>query len=205
MLRKVMKAIAKLEARAKQTAPNERTVGTSLSKKLRATITDLDSRAKEHDLAASAVREAAQRLRGLLQTDATANRPSTPVATPAVKKPATKTPVVKKATPPAKPSAPVQKKTPAPKAATRRPAPASAAAKSKTGPTLADAIHHVLKSRHDQNSGGATARQLLVEVQQAGYQFGGQNVENRLNYLHKTLRQNSNRIKRDAAGLISLT
>ena len=192
MLRKVMKAIAKLEARAKQTAPNERTVGTSLSKKLRATITDLDSRAKEHDLAASAVREAAQRLRGMLQTDATANRPSTPVATPTAKKPATKPPAVKKPTP-------------APKAATRRPAPPSAAAKSKTGPTLADAIHHVLKSRHDQNSGGATARQLLVEVQQAGYQFGGQNVENRLNYLHKTLRQNSNRIKRDAAGLISLT
>ena len=204
MLRKVMKAVAKLEGRAKQTAPNERTVGTSLSKKLRATIADLDSRAKEHDLAASAVREAAQRLRGLLQTDAPAKRPSTPVATPAAKKPATKTPPMKNPTPAPKPSAPVQKKTPSPKAATKRPAPASAAAKSKTGPTLADAIHHVLESRRDQKSGGATARQLLAEVQQAGYQFGGQNVENRLNYLHKTLRQNSNRINRDAAGLIHL-
>lgn len=204
MLRKVIKAVAKLEARAKQTAPNERTISTSLSKKLRAKIADLDSRAKEHDLAASAVRKAAQRLRWLLQTDAPAKRPSTPVATSAAKKPAIKTTPMKKPTPAPKPSAPVQKKTPSPKAATKRPAPASAAAKSKTGPTLADAIHHVLKSRHDQKSGGATARQLLAEVQQAGYQFVGDNVENRLNYLHKTLRQNSNRINRDAAGLIHL-
>ena len=30
MLRKVIKAVAKLEARAKQTAPNERTISTSL-------------------------------------------------------------------------------------------------------------------------------------------------------------------------------
>lgn len=202
MLRKVMKAIAKLEARSKQSSPSDRAVGTSLSKKLRTSIADLDGRAKEHDLAASAVREAAQRLRGLLQTDASAKRPITPVAI--AKKPATKTPPMKKPTPAPKPSAPVQKKAPAPKAATKRPAPASAAAKSKTGPTLADAIHHVLKSRHDQKSGGATARQLLAEVQQAGYQFGGDNVENRLNYLHKTLRQNSNRINRDAAGLIHL-
>lgn len=202
MLRKVMKAIAKLEARAKPSSPSDRAVGTSLSKKLRATIADLDGRAKEHDLAASAVREAAQRLRGLLQRDASAKRPRTPVAT--AKKPATKTPPMKNPTPAAKPSAPVQKKTRAPKAATKRPAPASAAAKSKIGPTLAHAIHHVLKSRHDQKSGGATARQLLAEVQQAGYQFGGDNVENRLNYLHKTLRQNSNRINRDAAGLIHL-
>ena len=203
MLRKVMKAIAKLEARAKQSSPSDRAVGTSLSKKLRATIVDLDSRAKEHDLAASAVREAAQRLRGLLQTDAPAKRPGTPVATPTAKKPATKTPPMKTPTPAAKPGAPIQKKTPAPKAATRL-APASEAAKSKTGPTLANAIHHVLKSRHDQKSGGATARQLLAEVQQAGYQFVGDNVENRLNYLHKTLRKNINHINRDAAGLIHL-
>ena len=204
MLRKVIKAVAKLEARAKQTAPNERTISTSLSKKLRARIADLDSRAKEHDLAASAVRKAAQRLRWLLQTDAPANRSSTPVATPAAKKPAIKTTPLKKPTQAPKPSAPVQKKTLSPKAATKRPALASAAAKSKNAPTLADAIHHVLKSRHDQKSGGATARQLLAEVQQAGYQFVGDNVENRLNYLHKTLRQNSNRINRDAAGLIHL-
>ena len=123
MLRKVMKTIAKLEARAKQSSPSDRAVGTSLSKKLRTSIANLDGRAKEHDLAASAVRQAAQRLRGLLQTDASAKRPSTPVATPTAKKPATKTPPMKNPTPAAKPSAPVHKKTPAPEAATKRPAP----------------------------------------------------------------------------------
>lgn len=202
MLRKLMKAVAKLEARAKQTTPNERAVGTSLSKQLRTTISDLDGRTKEHELAASAARDAAQRLRALLQLDAPASRPSTPAVKPTAKKPVTKGPPTKKPAP-AKPSAtPTPKKPTAPKAAAKRPAPA--ASKSNTAPTLAEAIHHVLTSRRDQSVGGATARQLHAEVQQAGYQFGGNNVENQLNYLNKTLRANNRRFKRDATGLLGL-
>ena len=69
---------------------------------------------------------------------------------------------------------------------------------------MADAIGHVLKARREQNVGGVKSRQLHGEVQQAGYRFGGTNVENQLNYLNKTLRANNGRFKRDATGMIVL-
>lgn len=202
MLKKVLKAIAKLEARAKKSDAAQLAVGTSLSAKLRNAIADLEGRAKEHDAVAAAARQSAQRLRDQLHIDTPAKPVSKPVTPPPVKKPA---PGRKKPTPKAKPipkAAPVKKPTATPKTLTK--APAKPATKSKTSPTLAEAIQHVLKTRRDAKASGVNARLLREEVQQAGYRFGGDNVENQMNYLHKTLRQNSARFKRAADGLIAL-
>ena len=117
---------------------------------------------------------------------------------------------VKKPQPKAKPSATPSAKKPAPakkspaKPQTKTTTPVKAIPKPKNGPTLAEAILYVLKSRRDQNAGSAKASQLYAEVQQAGYRFGGNNVENRMNYLHKTLRKNAARFKRSADGNLSL-
>lgn len=122
-----------------------------------------------------------------------------PAKLPRTVKPKSKTAPVKKAGSTSTPAAT------APKAlTTKAKPPIKPAIKRKAAPTLADAIQHVLKSRQDQNAGAVKARQLHGEVQQAGYRFGGNNVENQMNYLHKTLRQHASRFKRGADGTIAL-
>ena len=192
MLKKVFKAIAKLEARAKKSDAAQLSVGTSLSTQLRNAVVDLEGRAQAHDAAAAAARQAAQRLRDQLRIDTPVNPPSKPATPPAVEKPA---PRMEK---PAPKATPVQKAVPIKKPA------ATPATKSTASPTLAEAIEHVLKTRRDAHAGSVMARQLHAEVQQAGYRFGGNKVENQMNYLHKTLRQNSTRFKRAADGGLSI-
>ena len=58
MLKKVLKAIAKLEARAKKSDAAQLSVGTSLSTQLRNAVVDLEGRAQAHDAAAAAARQA---------------------------------------------------------------------------------------------------------------------------------------------------
>ena len=188
MLKKVFKAIAKLEARAKKSDAAQLSVGTSLSTQLRNAVVDLEGRAQAHDAVAAAARQAAQRLRDQLRIDTPVNPPSKPATPPAVEKPA---PRMEK---PAPKATPVQKAVPIKKPATQ----------STASPTLAEAIEHVLKTRRDAHAGSVMARQLHAEVQQAGYRFGGNKVENQMNYLHKTLRQNSTRFKRAADGGLSI-
>jgi outer membrane biosynthesis protein TonB len=202
MLKKVLKMIGKLETRAKKSDVGQLAVGTSLSTKIRNAIADLEGRAKEHDAVAAAARQAAQRLRDQLHIDTPTKPVSKPATPPAVKKPA---PAGKKPTPKAKPvqkAAPVKKTTATPKAVTK--APTKPTTKSKAHPTLAQAIRHVLETRRKANAGGVKARQLHAEVQQAGYRFGGDNTENQMNYLNKTLRQNSAQFKRAGDGLVAL-
>ncbi len=214
MLKQVLKAAAKLQAKAGGAGSSD--AGSSLTKKLRAAIADLETRAKNHDVAAELARGAARQLRRLLAVDA----PKVAASKPASAKPVAKAksaevsrivkPKVKPT--PAKKAAPVKNaastSTPATKIPTASNAKAKSltkpAAKSKTAPTLADAILHVLKSRQDQNAGAVNARQLHSEVKQAGYRFVGDNVENQMNYLHKTLRKHATRIKRGAEGTIAL-
>jgi hypothetical protein len=82
--------------------------------------------------------------------------------------------------------------------------PAKTGAKPQAKGTLAATIQHVLETRQRANAGGVKARQLYEEVQQAGYQFGGNSVGNSMNYLRKTLRQHRGRFKRAADGTLSL-
>ena len=202
MLKKVFKAIAKLEARAKKSDAAQLSVGTSLSTQLRNAVVDLEGRAQAHDAVAAAARQAAQRLRDQLRIDMPVNPPSKPATPPAVEKPA---PRMEKPAPKAKPvhkAVPIKKPAAPPKAVTK--APATPATQSTASPTLAEAIEHVLKTRRDAHAGSVMARQLHAEVQQAGYRFGGNKVENQMNYLHKTLRQNSTRFKRAADGGLSI-
>lgn len=208
MLKKVLKGVAKLQAQAKNSDATTLSADSSLTEKLRNAIADLETRAKDHDFAADLARDAARQLRQLMSVGKVNDTPPKPVAKkPAAKaKPAklprtvkAKTVVPKKATPAKKA---ISTSAPAPTAKAK--SPTKVTAQSKGAPTLADAIHHVLKSRQDQNAGGAKAKQLHVEVLQAGYRFGGNNVENQMNYLHKTLRQHAGRFKRGADGTIAL-
>ena len=210
MLKKVLKAVAKLQARAKTNGAASLDAGSSLTKKLRTAIADLDARAKDHDFAAELARDAARQLRQLLAVNATkVVTPKPPAVKPAAKAQPAKLPRTVK---PKSKTAPVKKAgststsaSTAPKAlTTKAKPPIKPAIKRKAAPTLADAIQHVLKSRQDQNAGAVKARQLHGEVQQAGYRFGGNNVENQMNYLHKTLRQHATRFKRAADGTIAL-
>ena len=203
-----LKAVATLQAQAKNSGATQLSADSSLSKKLRNAIADLETRAKDHDVAADLARDAARQLRQLMSVGRTNDTPSKPVTTkPATKaKPAKLPRTVKAKTAAPKKVSPVKKavatSTPVPTAKAK--SPAKARVRSKGAPTLADAIHHVLKSRQDQNAGGAKAKQLHAEVLQAGYRFGGNNVENQMNYLHKTLRQHAARFKRGADGIIAL-
>ncbi len=215
MLKKALKAVAKLQAKASSAGSSD--ASSSLTKKLRAAIVDLDTRAKDHDTAAESARNAVRQLRQLLAVDT----PKVAAPKPASAKPVAKAKPAKlprtvkpKAKPtPVKKAAPVKKVTSTSTSATKVPTAPIAkaktltkpAAKSKTDPTLADAILHVLKSRQDQNAGAVKARQLHTEVKQAGYRFAGDNVENQMNYLHKTLRKHAARFKRGADGTIALT
>lgn len=208
MLKKVLKAVAKLNARATTAGAASLDAGSSLTKKLRSAIADLDARAKDHDVAADLARDAARQLRQLLAVDATKVAAPKPASVkPAAKaKPASLPRPVKPTTKAAPKAGPVRKaiskSTPATTAKAKLPA--KSATTSKSAPTLADAIQHVLKSRQDQNAGAVKARQLHSEVQQAGYRFGGNIIENQLNYLHKTLRQHATRFTRAADGTIAL-
>ena len=211
MLKKVLKAVAKLNARATTAGAASLDAGSSLTKKLRSAIADLDARAKNHDVAADLARDAARRLRLLLAVEATKVAAPKPASVkPAAKAKPAKLPRAVKPTPKAAPKAgpiknAISSPTPATTATTAKSKPPTkSVTKSKTAPTLADAIQHVLKSRQDQNAGAVKARQLHSEVQQAGYRFGGNNIENQLNYLHKTLRQHATRFKRAADGTIAL-
>jgi hypothetical protein len=208
MLKKVLKAVAKLQAQAKNSDATKLSADSSLAKKLRNAIADLETRAKDHDFAADLARDAARQLRQLMSVGTTNDTLPKPVTNkPATNAKPAKLPraVKAKAVAPQK-ITPVKKAVPTSTSAPTAKAKSSAksAARSKAAPTLADAIHHVLKSRQDQNVGGAKARQLHVEVLQAGYRFGGNNVENQMNYLHKTLRQHAARFKRGADGRIAL-
>ena len=208
MLKKVLKAVAKLQARAKSSDAASLNAGSTLAKKVRTAIAELDTRAKDHDVAAELARDAARQLRQLLAVDATKVLAPTPGSVkPAAKaKPAKLPRTIKPVTKAVPKARPVKKAVATLTSATTAKAkkPTKPATKRKATPTLADAIQHVLKSRQDQNAGAAKARQLHTEVQQAGYRFGGNNVENQMNYLHKTLRQHASRFKRGADGTIAM-
>ena len=208
MLKKVLKAVAKLQARAKTNGAASLDAGSSLTKKLRSALADLEVRAKDHDVAAELARDAARQLRQLLAVDATKVLAPTPGSVkPAAKaKPANLPRTIKPVTKAVPKARPVKKAVVTLTSATTAKAqkPTKPATKRKATPTLADAIQHVLKSRQGQNAGAVKSRQLHTEVQQAGYLFGGNNVENQMNYLHKTLRQHATRFKRGADGTIAL-
>ena len=208
MLKKILKAASKLSARASKQDSVQVDDDTPLAKKLRQTIADLTRRATDHDRAAQSARAAATRLSNLLERNAPAPASRTPSvstnAQGAKPKSATPPPPKKRTS-----TANVVQKTAMPKQATAtnktKPRAASKpAAPSKASPTLAQAIQHVLKTRFDQNAGGVKAKQLHAEVLQAGYRFGGNNIENQMNYLHKTLRQHVTRFKRNADGTFVL-
>ena len=63
---------------------------------------------------------------------------------------------------------------------------------------------HVLKAYQAAKAGGVNARRLHTDVQTAGYVFGGNNLDNQMNYLNKTVRKHAARFKRGADGLIAL-
>jgi hypothetical protein len=208
MLKKILKAASKLSARASKQDSVPVGDNSPLAKKLRQTIADLTRRATDHDRAAQAARAAATQLSHLLERNvpAPANRTQTASTTVPGPKPKSATPSTpKKRTPTAKVvrNTAVRKQSPTiPKTKPR--AASKPAARPKASPTLAEAIQHVLKTRHDQNAGGVKAKQLHAEVLQAGYRFGGNNIDNQMNYLHKTLRQHVTRFKLNADGTFVL-
>ena len=216
MLKKVLKAVAVLQVRATKNANAGLVDGTPMSKKLRKAILDLEGRAKEHDFAAGMAREAALHLRDLLKVGAptaksattkpptTVNQPATKAKVVAVKKAAAKPNAKTMGKPALKPPTTVNPPTTKAKVVAVKKAAAKPKAKTRGKPTLAAAIAHVLETRRHESAGGVKASQLYAEVQQAGYQFGGSNVENRMNYLHKTLRQHKTRFKRAVDGTIAL-
>jgi len=69
--------------------------------------------------------------------------------------------------------------------------------------TLSQAIAYVLGERQKAGVAGATARQLMDGLSQAGYKFGSKNAQNNMNYLYKTLRRNK-QFKRAGDGLFAL-
>ena len=90
MLKKVLKAIATLEARAKKSDATQLAAGSSLSKKLRNAINDLEGRAEEHDFAATIARDAAQQLCQLLKVGAPIAKVAATASAPFAKKPLAK-------------------------------------------------------------------------------------------------------------------
>lgn len=157
-----------------------------MSQNLRQTIAELETRAKQYELAAAKSRQAAQQLRELIQLDAPAGNSVKASAPPAAnKKPASKAKSKSKTTP-------VKK------------AKAKVTAKSNGKPTLAVAIAHVLETRHREKAGGVKATQLYDEIHDAGYRFLGSNKKNNMTYLYKILRQNKSRIQHADDGTFSL-
>ena len=158
-----------------------------MSQNLRQTISELEARAKQYEVAAAKSRQAAQQLRELLQLDAPAAKSVKVSAPPAAKKPTSK-------------AKPKQKLAPVKKAKSK----AKPVAKSTGKPTLAVAIAHVLDTRHRENAGGVKASQLYEEIHDAGYRFGGTNQKNNMTYLYKILRQNKSRFEHADDGTFSL-
>ena len=156
-----------------------------MSQNLRQTITELEARAKQYEVAATTARQVAQQLRDLLQLDAPTAKSVKPATPPTAKKPAAKGNAKPKATP--------AKKT------------KSKVATQSTGkPTLASAIAHVLETRRSAKSGGVKASQLYDEIHDAGYRFNGTNKKNNMTYLYKILRQNKTRFAHANDGTFSL-
>ena len=158
-----------------------------MSQTIRQTISELETRANQYEVAAAKSRQAAQQLRELLQLDAPAGSSVKVSAPPAAKKPTSQ-------------AKPKQKMTPVTKAKSK----AKPVAKSTGKPTLAAAIAHVLDTRHRENAGGVKASQLYEEIHDAGYRFSGSNKKNNMTYLYKILRQNKSRFEHADDGMFSL-
>lgn len=162
-----------------------------MSQNLRQTISELEARAKQYEVAAAKSRQAAQQLRELLQLDAPAGSSVKVSAPPAAQKPTSQ-------------ATPKQKSTPVKKAKASAKPKAKPVAKSTGKPTLAAAIAHVLETRQQKNAGGVKATQLYEEIHDAGYRFSGTNKKNNMTYLYKILRQNKSRFAPSGDGLFSL-
>ncbi len=156
-----------------------------MSQNLRQTIAELETRAKQYEVAAAKSRQAAQQVRELLQLDAPAGSSVKASAPPAAKKAASK-------------AKPIQKSTSVKKVKSKT------ATKSTGKPTLAAAIAHVLETRHREKAGGVKATQLYDEIHDAGYRFSGTNKKNNMTYLYKILRQNKSRVQHADDGTFSL-
>ena len=162
-----------------------------MSQNLRQTISELEARAKQYEVAAAKSRQAAQQLRELLQLDAPTGSSVKVSAPPAAKKPTSQ-------------AKPKQKMAPVKKAKSSAKPKAKPVAKSTGKPTLAAAIAHVLDTRHRENAGGVKATQLYEEIHDAGYRFSGSNKKNNMTYLYKILRQNKSRFAHADDGTFSL-
>ena len=162
-----------------------------MSQNLRQTIAELETRAKQYEVAAAKSRQAAQQLRELLQLDAPTGSSVKVSAPPAAKRPTSK-------------AKPKQKLAPVKKAESRAKPKAKPVAKSTGKPTLAVAIAHVLETRQQKNAGGVKATQLYEEIHDAGYRFSGTNKKNNMTYLYKILRQNKSRFLHADDGTFSL-
>lgn len=158
-----------------------------MSQNLRQTISELEARAKQYEVAAGKSRQVAQQLRELLQLDAPTGSSVKVPAPPAAKRPTSQ-------------ATPKQKMAPVKKAKSK----AKPVAKSTGKPTLAAAIAHVLETRQQKNAGGVKATQLYEEIHDAGYRFSGSNKKNNMTYLYKILRQNKSRFEHADDGLFSL-
>ena len=161
-----------------------------MSQTIRQTISELDTRAKQYEVAAAKSRRAAQQLRELLQLDAPTGSSVKVSAPPAAKKPTSQ-------------AKPQPKAAPVKKVKSRAKPKAKPAARSTGKPTLAAAIAHVLETRQQKSAGGVKATQLYEEIHDAGYRFSGANKKNNMTYLYKILRQNKSRFV-NADGLFSL-
>ena len=162
-----------------------------MSQTIRQTISELDTRAKQYEVAAAKSRRAAQQLRELLQLDAPTGSSVKVSAPPAAKKPTSQ-------------ATPKQKSAPVKKAKSSAKPKAKPVAKSTGKPTLAAAIAHVLETRQQKNAGGVKATQLSEEIHDAGYRFSGTNKKNNMTYLYKILRQNKSRFAHADDGTFSL-
>jgi membrane protein involved in colicin uptake len=133
-------------------------------------IQALQSQQKHHQDCAARLARAIEELRGLVDAEA-----------PAAKAIAIAKPVKRK-----------QSKAKKAAAAKEAPAKKVAAAKKADGkPTLAKALAYVLGEHRNAGSAGVGAQQLMQEVGQAGFKFGGSNKANNMNYVYKTLRTNA--------------
>ena len=162
-----------------------------MSQTIRQTISELETRAKQYEVAAAKSRQASQQLRELLQLDAPAGSSVKVSAPPAAKKPTSK-------------AKPKQKLAPVKKTKSSAKPKAKPVAKSTGKPTLAAAVAHVLDTRLREKAGGVKASQLYEEIHDAGYRFSGNNKKNNMTYLYKILRQNKSRFAHADDGLFSL-
>jgi hypothetical protein len=163
-----------------------------MSKNMQQTIAELETQAKQHEVAAGKARALATELRTLLAVKPKEAASSPPKSPAKGKRPARKKITGKKA------------KAPAPKRAATR-GNGAATRRGRGGkPTLADHIRHVLEMRRKANAGATSVPQLYEDVQKAGYAFGGGKRENAIRYLRKTLRKHKADFKRSGRGQYAL-